>query len=70
MGRVFRGLGGVESAVVEGVDFDEDEQLVLVRARVPARDPAGRTTAIPPSHHQAGGAITRRGRLVIPPRGW
>jgi transposase len=37
MGRVFRGLIGVESAVVEGVDFDEDEQLVVVRARVPAR---------------------------------
>jgi Transposase len=37
VGRVFRGLIGVESAVVEGVDFDDAEQAVVVRARVPAR---------------------------------
>ena len=31
--RLWRGLLGVERTVIEGVEFDEDEQLLLARAR-------------------------------------
>ncbi|TAN32021.1 ISL3 family transposase [bacterium] len=39
--RVWRALLGVEKAVIEGVEFDEDEQLLVVRAR-PVRGERGR----------------------------
>jgi transposase len=37
LSRVFRGLVGVDAAVVEDVEFDELEALVVVHVRVPAR---------------------------------
>ena len=44
-----------------GVGGDEGSRRGPVLASRPAACP---------SHHQAAGAITRRGRLLIPPRGW